>query len=239
MEAAAALLAEGGREAVSTRAVSTAAGVQPPAIYRQFGDMRGLLDAVASHGFATYLQTKTTRALTDDPVEDLRRGWDLHVAFGLANPAVYILIYGEPRPGVESAAARDAAAVLRGLVQRVAAAGRLRVDVDRAAQVISAAGTGVTFVLLGITPGDRDPGLSSAAREAVLAAVTTDAPDESPASAGQARAPTRAVALKAVLDECASAFTPAELRLLADWLDRIAGGAGGQTGEQRGALASG
>src|SRR4051794_36006940 len=49
LQAAARLLAEGGREAVSTRAVSRAAGVQAPTIYRQFGDMQGLLDAVASH----------------------------------------------------------------------------------------------------------------------------------------------------------------------------------------------
>ncbi len=41
LQAAARLLAEGGREAVSTRAVSSAAGVQAPTIYRQFGDMQG------------------------------------------------------------------------------------------------------------------------------------------------------------------------------------------------------
>ena len=41
------LLARGGREAVTTRAVGNAAGVQSPTIYRQFGDMRGLLDEVA------------------------------------------------------------------------------------------------------------------------------------------------------------------------------------------------
>ena len=56
VEAAARLLEEGGREAVSTRAVSAAAGVQAPTIYRIFGDKRGLLDAVASHGLAAYLK---------------------------------------------------------------------------------------------------------------------------------------------------------------------------------------
>ncbi|WP_406044464.1 TetR/AcrR family transcriptional regulator [Micromonospora sp. NBC_00898] len=53
VRAAAALPAEGGREAVTTRAVSRAAGVQAPTIYRQFGNLRGLLDAAASYGFAT------------------------------------------------------------------------------------------------------------------------------------------------------------------------------------------
>src|SRR4030088_26518 len=97
--AAAGLLTRGGREAVSTRAVSAAAGVQAPTIYRLFGDKQGLLEAVAIHGFTTYLNDKTDLKPTDDPVEDLRTGWDLHVGFGLANPALYSLIYGEPRPG--------------------------------------------------------------------------------------------------------------------------------------------
>ncbi len=47
VRAAADLLKSGGIDAVSTRAVAAAAGVQPPAIYRQFGDKDGLLDATA------------------------------------------------------------------------------------------------------------------------------------------------------------------------------------------------
>ena len=98
LQAAARLLTEGGREAVSTRAVSRAAGVQAPTIYRQFGDMQGLLDAVASHDYATYLASKCERETLQDPVEDLRRGWNLHIDFGLSNPALYSLMYGPP-PG--------------------------------------------------------------------------------------------------------------------------------------------
>ena len=47
LRAATELLATGGRDAVTTRAVSAAAGVQPPTIYRHFGDMQGLFEAVA------------------------------------------------------------------------------------------------------------------------------------------------------------------------------------------------
>src|ERR1700681_1025121 len=93
--AAAPLLTEGGREAVSTRAVSAAAGVQAPTIYRLFGDKQGLLDALATRGWATYLHDKADLKPTADPVQDLRAGWDQHVAFGLANPALYALMYGE------------------------------------------------------------------------------------------------------------------------------------------------
>ncbi|GAA3351862.1 hypothetical protein GCM10020358_83150 [Amorphoplanes nipponensis] len=109
------LLTRGGEEAVSTRAVSAAAGVQPPTIYRFFGDKQGLLDAIAVHGLRGYLATKATAAQSDDPVADLRRGWDLHVELGLANPALYTLMYGRPRTdGAVSAATRAAADVLAG-----------------------------------------------------------------------------------------------------------------------------
>ena len=222
VRAAADLLAEGGREAVSTRAVAAAAGVQAPTIYRQFGDMRGLLDEVASYGFSTYLRDKTTREREDDPVDDLRRGWDLHVEFGLANPAFYTLMYGDPASGVEPAAAGEAAAILRDLVRRVAEAGRLRVGVERAANMIHAAGCGVTLSLIGTDPAYRDPALSEMTREAVLAAVTLEETNEAtPGRADRDRLANRAVALRATLPGVRDELTPGELSLLSEWLDRL------------------
>ena len=221
VRAAADLLAEGGREAVSTRAVAAAAGVQAPTIYRQFGDMRGLLDETASHGFSAYLQDKKMRERAEDPVEDLRRGWDLHVEFGLANPAFYTLMYGDPRPGVEPTAAREAATILRELVRRVAEAGRLRVGEERAARMIHAAGCGVTLTLIGTAPGDRDPTLSEMTREAILAAVTMDEPEGTTVQDGRNRVANRAVALKAVLPDAETKLTRGEQALLSEWLDRL------------------
>src|SRR5688572_25550419 len=86
LEAAADLLAREGRDAVTTRAVAAAAGAQPPAIYRLFGDKDGLLEAVVEHGYATFLAAKRVDTHPQAPVEDLRAGWDLAVEFGLANP---------------------------------------------------------------------------------------------------------------------------------------------------------
>ncbi|MEU6077301.1 helix-turn-helix domain-containing protein [Micromonospora sp. NPDC047074] len=220
VRAAAALLAEGGREAVSTRAVSRAAGVQAPTIYRQFGDMRGLLDAAASYGFAAYLHAEAARDLAGDPVDDLRRGWDMHVDFGVANPAFHTLMYGDPRPGETPTAARVAADILRQLVRRVAEAGRLRTGVDEATEMLHAAGCGVTLALIRTPARDRDPALSARTREAVLAALVTD----SAAARATSRAdrPVRhAVALRAALDTVAADLTAAERALLAEWLDRI------------------
>src|SRR5712691_2597806 len=74
VRAATELLAAGGRNAVTTRAVSAAAGVQPPTIYRHFGDMQGLLDVVARETLAVHVGEQAVRTLTSDPVEDLRRG---------------------------------------------------------------------------------------------------------------------------------------------------------------------
>ena len=128
VEAAADLLAREGRDAVTTRAVAAAAGVQAPAIYRLFGDKDGLLEAVAEHGYATFLATKHVDPAPEDPIEDLRAGWDLAVEFGLANPALYALMYGEPRRGTTSAAFHAGMEILLGRIHRLAAGGWLRVD---------------------------------------------------------------------------------------------------------------
>jgi hypothetical protein len=89
--------------------------------------------------------------------------------------------------------------------------------------MIHAAGSGVTLTLIGTEPGDRDPVLSEATRETILAAVTTDGSDgEATEGDGRDRAANRAVALKAVLSEAEVEFTPGERALLSEWLDTIA-----------------
>jgi hypothetical protein len=104
------------------------------------------------------------------------KGWDLHVGFGLAQPAFYTLIYGKPGPGIDSHAAREAAAILAKQMRRIAEAGRLRVSEERAAQLIYAAGSGMTLTLIALPPERRDPALSRMAREAIITTVTTDDP---------------------------------------------------------------
>jgi AcrR family transcriptional regulator len=219
VDAAARLLADGGRDAVTTRAVSAAAGVQPPTIYRLFGDMRGLLDAVAAHGFSTYLEQKISRPQAGDPVDDLRKGWDQHVEFGVSNPELYSLMYGSPRAGRPFEAATRAAELLHTLVERIAAAGRLRLDVEAAAEMVHAAGTGVTLSLIATPPERRDPALSERTREAILAAVTVE-----PRKRAGGRQPTpasHAVALKAALPVLEGTLSDGERGLLSEWLDRI------------------
>lgn len=219
VSAAADLLTRGGREEVSTRAVSAAAGVQAPAIYRQFGDMRGLLHAAAREVLARYVREKASRKPVDDPLEALRRGWDLHVSFGLANPTAFTLMYGESE-AANGPEVREGYAMLHALIGRLAEAGRLRVSVPHAARLLHAGACGVTLSLLSSPPDERDPSLSHAMRDLVLASIS-GAPS-SKAATGRARVGARAVALRAVLPEAGAVLSSGERELLGEWLDRLA-----------------
>jgi AcrR family transcriptional regulator len=217
VEAAIALLTRGGRDAVTTRAVADAAGLQPPAIYRLFGDKEGLLDAVAEYGFTAFLATKHVDPDPEDAVEDLKAGWDVAIEFGLANPALFTLMYTEPaRTG--SAAFKAGMAILRGRVRRLAAAGRLRLDEELAAQTIHAMARGAVLTWLSLPEETRSPALLATVRQAMVATVTTERPAvPAPGPAPAARA------LRAALPEQTD-LSPAEQHLLAEWLDRLAAG---------------
>jgi AcrR family transcriptional regulator len=214
LEAAIELLTRGGRDAVTTRAVSEAAGVQAPTLYRMFTDKGGLLEAVAEHGFALYLGAKTVRPAGHDPVENLRTGWDLHVGFGLAYPAIYKLMYGDPNPGAQASAAAHSFALLKEHVHQVAVDGRLRVSEQRAADLIHASACGTVLTLLAHT--EKDMAVSRLAREAVLSAITTEM--STLTEPGVAAA---AVTLQSLLPD-ATSLSGAERTLLTEWLDRLA-----------------
>lgn len=216
--AAAALIAAGGHDAATTRAVAAAAGVQAPTIYRLFGDKRGLLDAVVDREMAAYIAEKAVRAPHPDPVQDLRDGWDMHIAFGLAHPGLVAIMSGDVTPRPPSTAVAAGLDVLRRRVRRLALAGRLRVSEQRAVALLHSAGTGTVLTLLGQLEEQRDPGLSEAAREAVLAAITGAAPTPAPPGPGAA-----AMALRAALD-ATSVLSRGERHLLEELLDRIADG---------------
>src|ERR1700686_5725930 len=96
--AAAQLLDEAGGGPVSTRQITERAGVQAPTLYHHFGSKQGLLDAVVSHGFRQFLRQR--RLAGGDPIDDIRQGWDSHVAFGLEFPSAYVHIYGNVKLGV-------------------------------------------------------------------------------------------------------------------------------------------
>lgn len=220
VRAAADLLAEGGRDAVSTRAVSAKAGVQAPAIYRQFGDMQELVRAAAREILARYVRRKAALEPSHDPLEDLRRGWDEHIEFGLSNPAAYALLYGDPEASTEAQESREGLAILEGRVKRLAQAGLLRVNVPHAVRVIRAGGSGVTISLIATPREERDARLSHAVRDALFASLLVSKVDKPVERTGRVAA--HAVALRAVLDEAPDVLSPGEKQLLVEWLDRLA-----------------
>jgi AcrR family transcriptional regulator len=212
VEAAAALLREHGVRGVTTRAVAQAAGVQAPAIYRLFGDKDGLVDAVAEHVMATYVDAKQEVGLADDAA-GLRTGWHAHVAFGLANPDLFALLVAPGR--VEPSAATAAGLqVLHAQVHRLAAAGLLRVDEERAVSMIHAAAVGTVLALAGAPAEARDDGLADAMWDTVSAAIFTDTP-ATPADDLVALLATVATAVPSL-----PALTGPERALMAEWISR-------------------
>jgi AcrR family transcriptional regulator len=214
--AANALIASGGTDAATTRAVAVAAAVQAPTIYRLFGDKRGLLDAAAEYGLAAFVADKALHQSNGDPVEDLRRGWDLNIEFGVANPGLFSIMSSDPHLRKHSPALEAGTKILRRNIDRVALAGRLRVSAERAVALMQSVGVGTVLTLLGQSSETRDRGLSVAARDAVIAAIT----GESTASF-QAGVHTSATTLRASLDGV-SVLSKGERHLLDELLTRIA-----------------
>ncbi len=218
IDAAARLLREHGPSAVTTRRVAEQAGVQPPAIYRLFGDKDGLLEAVAEHVMAAFASSKAAvveAASADnvDPLDDLRAGWQSQIEFGVANPALFRLL-SDPTRVARAVGAQSGKRVLEARVRRVAAAGRLRVSEPRAVGMIQAAGTGVIQTLLATPSEHRDPDLAEAMYDAVLAQILTDAPtrlDDGPIAT--------TVTFRAIAPEL-TMLSKAERQLLDDWLAR-------------------
>jgi AcrR family transcriptional regulator len=214
VDAAIDLLERGGRDAVTTRAVADAAGLQPPALYRLFGDKQGLLDAVAERGFTRFLAAKEQlESAPEDPIKELRDGWDAVVEFGVTNPALYLLMYGEPTRS--TVVIRIGLEHLMDRIRHIAAAGLLRVEERLAVQIVHAAASGAILTWLSVPEPQRDPALLVALRESMVTTVTAREPAiHEQGAAGAARA------LRAALPS-QNALSEAEEQLLAEWLRRL------------------
>ena len=172
LQEAAELIRTGGIDAVSTRAVAAAAGVQPTVIYRLFGDKKQLLDAVTHFVFQNYLAEKRrVIAAVADPLQELEQMWDLHVDFGLTHPQCYLLAYVHSRPGKMSACAAQSLGLLREVVARLGNQGRLRVGVERATFLLRSAAMGVVLALISLPAHQRDLRISRVLRDSTLGTI--------------------------------------------------------------------
>lgn len=200
----------GGPEAVTIRAVATAASVQPPTIYRLFGDKQALLDAVVEHGIAAYVATKAALTHSPDPVEAMRESWDNHVAFGLANPGLFAIMSANPR----SPAAAEGLRLYREIVHAVAKAGRLLTSEERAVSMVRAGCVGVVMTLLADDKHNSGD-VSHATREAIISTITQNTALQKAAAHS-----TAAATLRANLDQTCL-LTHGEKALLDELLLRL------------------
>lgn len=219
LEAAEKLLDASPDRDIATRAVCEAVGVGAPVLYRLFGDKNGLLSAVVDYGFERYLAAKRAAEGAPDPTEDLRNGWDTHVAFALEHPAVYRLMYS-PSFKEMPAAAQEAMRLLREVLLRCAAAGKLRTTPEVAAQAIMSANIGVALNLVTQPESYDDPGLSHRVRDAVFGSLLIEHDEEFDAGE-RGLAPAAAQLAALVRAEEEDSLGGPETALLLSWLDRL------------------
>lgn len=241
LEAAAELVSASPNQDVPVRAICERAGVQLPTLYHHFGSKNGLMDDLVTFAFASYLNAKSQQPALTDPIEVLRRGWDNHVEFGLANPQLYALMYGRAHPGGQPKAAYEVERLLLLRTQKAFDAGRLRVSAELAAAQILSTNVGVTLAL--VTEAAPEPQLrvSESVRDLLLAAISTpgDAVVADPAGsdadgdngAGSDAGPGWEPALSAGAQALAAAIElappaalplhPSETALLRHWLAKL------------------
>jgi AcrR family transcriptional regulator len=171
LEVAAEILEQVGPEGLTTRAVCAAAKVTAPTLYHHFGDKAGLLNALLSSGIADFMAHKRLNLMTDDPLADLRRGWDGWIEFALARPRLFGLMVEQSIKQPELA--REALANMHRDVSRLHAGKRLRrgINADAAALAVQAAANGVIALLQGGASTQQVKSTGSLLFEAVLGRV--------------------------------------------------------------------
>jgi AcrR family transcriptional regulator len=93
LDAADALLDEGGDGAVSLRETARRAGVSPTAAYRHFADKEALLAALALRGFEAFGAAMAAAAAAGEVPPHVARG-RAYIRFALARPGRFRLMFG-------------------------------------------------------------------------------------------------------------------------------------------------
>lgn len=165
-----------GVDAVSTRAVCAAAGVQAPSLYHHFGDRSGLLRAVVDAAFEKYFQAKDAVIVTDDadPRVRVAAGWDAHIAFARAYPLLYPAMY--PVSGPLPSQVKRSGALLRAGFDELEQAGALRPGITAAlaTNALRAALRGVAHAVAANPGHSENDATSAVVRDALIKALIAD-----------------------------------------------------------------
>jgi AcrR family transcriptional regulator len=122
LAAAERLVAEGGIEAVSVRAVAARASTTTRAVYALFGSKEGLVQALAQRAFGLLMERVVSLPLSDDPGRDLITGSvDGFRAFALEHPDLFRLFFTAPlmRPALSADSTETRVVALGQLVRLV------------------------------------------------------------------------------------------------------------------------
>jgi AcrR family transcriptional regulator len=113
LEAAEVELAEKGPEGFTLRACAKRAGVSHAAPAHHFGDVSGLLSALAAEGFERFLKTTAARMNTADPGDSRARLVAMglgYIDFARANPALFSLMFSSRKADFQDGKLQQAAA---------------------------------------------------------------------------------------------------------------------------------
>lgn len=170
------VLEQEGEAQFSTRAVCAIAKVTAPTLYHHFGNADGLLSAAIAEAFAEFLRSKLAAVQSPDPVAALREGWDDYVRFAAARPRLYVAMMSRFLAGGDIPAAKQATELLVERIRALAAAGRLTVTAEAAADLVWAAVNSAS--LLHVTAAQRgaeppDPAIIGDIRERTMQSILT------------------------------------------------------------------
>ena len=113
LEAAEVELAEKGPEGFTLRGCAKRAGVSHAAPAHHFGDVSGLLSALAAEGFERFLKTTTARMNTADPDDSRARLVAMglvYIDFARATPALFSLMFSSRKADFQDGKLQQAAA---------------------------------------------------------------------------------------------------------------------------------
>jgi AcrR family transcriptional regulator len=129
------VLEQDGEAQFSTRAVCAIAKVTAPTLYHHFGSADGLLSAAMTEAFGQFLARKKAAVQSSDPETALRQGWDDYVRFAAERPRLYAAMMSRLLNGNYIPAAEVGFALLRERIAALAAAGRLALGAEIAADL--------------------------------------------------------------------------------------------------------
>jgi AcrR family transcriptional regulator len=132
VDAAEHLLVTDGPDALTVRAIASAAGAAPMSVYNHLGGKNGVLDALLIRGFDG-LSASMADVHSDDPFEDLAEAGRRYRTFAREHPSHYALMFERSVPDFEPSLlamghARATFKQLEVLVQRAMAAGVIAQD---------------------------------------------------------------------------------------------------------------